>query len=54
MPRCYEHDTEGEQPGFVPDAWERFERVIKAVAKADPMPRPAAKPKKKKARKKAG
>jgi hypothetical protein len=28
---------EGEEPEFVPDAWERFERAVKAMAKADPI-----------------
>ncbi len=37
---------EGEQPEFVPDAWERFERAVKAMAKAAPIHRAAEKPKK--------
>lgn len=35
---------EGEEPEFVPDAWERFERAVKAVAKAEPIHRTTKKP----------
>ena len=41
---------EGEEIEFVPDAWERFERAVKAVAKADPMHRATKKPAPKKAK----
>ena len=37
---------EGEEVEFVPDAWNRFERAVKAMAKAKPVHRPAPKPKK--------
>lgn len=43
---------EGEEPEFAPYAWATFERAVKAMAKAGPMHKPAAKPKAKRARKK--
>ena len=36
----------GEEPEFVPDAWGRFERAVKAMAKAEPIHKPAKKAKK--------
>jgi hypothetical protein len=41
--------SKGEQPEFYPDAWERFERAVKTIAKAKPKHRPAKKAKAKRA-----
>jgi hypothetical protein len=41
---------EGEGPEFVPDAWARFERAVKAMAKAKPKHRTDKKSKARKRR----
>jgi hypothetical protein len=45
---------EGEEPEFVPDAWARFERAVKAMAKAKPIHRAQRSSKTKSRKKKAG
>jgi hypothetical protein len=45
----------GEEVELVPDAWERFERALKAAARAPiaPPPKPKAKTKKRKAKRRS-
>ena len=48
MPRP--RHKQGEEIEMLPDAWERFERAIKVIAKAKPIHRVAKKKGKRKAR----
>jgi hypothetical protein len=47
--------AKGEEVELVPDAWERFERALKAAARAPiaPPPKPKAKKRKTKAKRRA-